>query len=360
MRKVFVNGRFLTQHITGVQRFAVEISKVLNQKYPERFHFLAPEKLLHKDVIKSANLSSFGRTNGLFWEQVELPQYLNHLGPDKPLLLNLGNSAPLLYGNKVTSLHDVAFLENPSWYSRGFMLWYKFMIPRSLRSSRHVLTVSDFSKREIMKHYEINPAKITVIHNAVADFFLQENDKEIKNLPESFLLAVSSEGPRKNLINVLKAYRKVQELKPQLKLIVAGGASSKPFRDHQLKSLLAEMSITLTRPVDDATLRNYYAKAACLVYPTLYEGFGIPPMEAAAQNCPSVVSANSAMREIYSDAAMFCEPHDVESIVSSVLELLDNKDLRNRLTFKAKVNLKKYSWEKSADRIYHLAQTIDA
>ena len=149
-----VNSRFLTQNITGVQRFAIEISKQLKKLLNSKIQFVAPKNIIHKDLAEELDVKVIGYNTGHLWEQIDLPLYLSSIG--KPLLLNLSNTAPLFYKNKIVTIHDVAFKRFPQTYSFKFRMFYNLLIPIILKNSKHILTVSEFSKNEINKIYGIS------------------------------------------------------------------------------------------------------------------------------------------------------------------------------------------------------------
>lgn len=167
--RLVVNARFLTQHMTGVQRYAVEICLELKRMKGNDIVFVSPCDIVQKKYAEILNVQIIGHHKGHLWEQVDLPIFLKKQGC--PLLLNLCNTAPLFYRNKIVTVHDVAFMAYPQTFSKSFLYFYKFMIPRIMRTARKVITVSEFSKNEIVKYYGIEKSKIAVVYSAVSDIF---------------------------------------------------------------------------------------------------------------------------------------------------------------------------------------------
>ena len=153
IKKIYINARFLTQQKSGVQQFAIELSKELLKINPN-INFIAPKNIINTNLAKDLNVKTYGNHIGQAWEQLELPIFLQKKG--KPLLINLCNSAPLNYSNSIITLHDLAFIENPKWFSYSFRKWYNFLIPRIAKKTKHILTVSEFSKTEIQNKLNIN------------------------------------------------------------------------------------------------------------------------------------------------------------------------------------------------------------
>lgn len=164
-----VNSRFLTQKITGVQRFAIEISLRLKEMLKDNVIFVSPNDIIQGEIAQRLGVKFIGKHNGHLWEQWDLPKWLKKNG--RPLLLNLCNMAPIMYLNKISTIHDIAFVRYPQTFSKKFLIFYKFMIPRIIASSKRVITVSNFSKKEIVDVYGVDQSLVTVVYNAVNETF---------------------------------------------------------------------------------------------------------------------------------------------------------------------------------------------
>jgi len=222
---IIVNARFLTQPITGVQRFAIEISLRLKKELGEKIMFVSPKEIIQNEIAKELQVNPIGYTTSHLWEQIELPLYLKKKG--SPLLLNFCNTAPLLYKNKISTIHDIAFEVYPETYSKTFLNVYRFLIPKICKNSKKIITVSDFSKQEIIKYYKTKTDKIQVIYNAVNDGFIYNENIELKN--QKYFLAVSSLNYRKNLPFVLDSFIEFIKDCPDYKLYLIGGMDTKSF-----------------------------------------------------------------------------------------------------------------------------------
>lgn len=335
--KIYINARFLTQSLTGVQRFAIEISMVLKKDFPNKYIWVSSKNIKHFEIAKKLKVEVTGNFTGHFWEQYELPKYLRKKG--KPILLNLCNTAPLMYSNKISTIHDMAIYENPRWFSKRFVLYYKFLIPKIIRSSRLVFTVSIFSKNEINERMSKPLNQIEVVHNAVSKIF--SPDKFSKG---RFLLTVSTLQPRKNLITLINSFREIKD--ESLKLVIVG-VENKLFSDLKIKQRIEEDErIILTGYLTDDELVKYYQKAQIFVYTSLYEGFGIPPLEAMACGTPTIISDIPVFRELYGEAAMFFQS---EGDLTNKIEFLLNNENQRVEMIKRGLNLvTRYSWRTSA------------
>jgi len=343
----YINGKFLTQPTTGVQRFAREI---LNELVKQRVNFvvLCPIDTQPQEMIPAQRFKSIGNNRGVKWEQIDLPSYLNMI--EKPILLNLCNSAPLFYKNQVVTLHDLAFFVNPRWFSKAFSLWYRFIIPILARRSRKILTVSMFSKAEIIKILRQPAEKIIVAHNASSKLDSGHSEPIMYG---KYLLFVGSLDPRKNLITLVNAFKSANQ--SNLKLVIAG-MINKNFGSVDLNQ--SEDIIYLGK-VSDAHLSALYKNAVAFVYPSFYEGFGIPPLEAMQQGCPVICSDSSSLPEVCGDAAMYFNPHSAEELAHKIKIIIEDENLRVELKQKGLKRVMEFSWSNSANIIKNIINDLN-
>jgi glycosyltransferase involved in cell wall biosynthesis len=342
----YINARFLTQPITGVQRFAIEISKELKKLLKDEVRFISSNGILYEDLASELNVKIIGRNRGHIWEQIDLPFYLNQL-KGNPILINLTNTAPILYKNKISTLHDIGFIKYPKTYSKKFVIWYKFLIPLIIKTSKQLITVSNFSKSEILENYNVK-IPIDVIYNAVGkDFSFLDKEKE-----SSFFLAVSSLNYRKNFIGILKAFVLMKEkTKKNIHLTLIGDVKTDSFGDIDISEFLKREDINVLGRVSDEDLVKYYQNAIAFVYPSFYEGFGIPPLEAQTCGTPVIVSNKSSLPEVFEDSALYCDPSSIDEIAEQMIKLGNSPILRKELSEKGFQNTKRFSWENSAKEL---------
>lgn len=344
---IIVNARFLTQSMTGVQRFAVEICLELKKLFGEQIKFVAPDAIVLKDYAEALGVEVIGTHQGHLWEQWDLPRYLRMQG--SPLLLCLCNTAPLCYKNKVVTVHDVAFEAYPQTFSKSFLYVYKFMIPRIMRSAKKVITVSEFSKDEIVKYYGISRDKIAVVYNAVGDDFKKVEDDELQK--QKYLLAVSSLNYRKNFLAVLEAFDIFEKENNDASLYIIGDLKNSNFKGIDIERYRQNPRIKFLGRVSDADLVRYYSNASAFVYPSIYEGFGIPPLEAQTCGCPAICADASCLPEVFGDSVLYCNPYDPMSLMDKIKRIATDELLRETLIRKGIKNLQRYSWEGSAEKI---------
>lgn len=347
-----VNGRYLTQKATGVHRYAFEICNKLHEMGVD-FHVAVPKEI-HPDYKFSFKVVKCGSFNTHLWEQISLPRYLKSIG--SPLLISFTGCGPLNYSNQIMTIHDVSHERYPEWFSKNYYRFYHYMMPRIGKKAHAVLTVSEFSKKEIVDTLGINAEKIHVVHSNVP-FHNKPSKEEILSFArnpeaERYILAVSSMDPRKNFVRLVEAFDKIKDKSVKLYII---GMSFKAFNTPDLQKLIGE-NVHLPGYIPDEKLQTMYQNALLSVYPSLYEGFGLPPLESMTYGCPVINSDIPALREVSQDAALYVEPYNVDDITQKIEQLLVDEPLRKELQEKGLEQIKKYSWDKSAKQVYELAQ----
>ena len=345
MIPVYINGRFIGQRTTGVQRYAWEILRALDvdETWRERYSFVL--LTAHRDGENSAGLVNIeqrpiGRLSGQVWEQLELPVHAK----DR-VLVNLCNLGPLLKARQLVTIHDASIAALPQNYTWRFRAWYEFALPILCRRSRLVLTDSEFAKLELMRFFEASAEKVRVVPLGLEHIVAGAADNAVLSRhglrPGEYALAVASVSPHKNLGNVVRAMEFVRAPRPLLVLV--GGTNRKIFASEILSS---GPFIKHLGYVTDAELRALYENAACFVYPSFYEGFGLPPGEAMACGCPTVVSSIPALKEVCGDAALYCDPADPKDIAHKISQVIRDKNLRDSLAAAGRARAGQFTWRR--------------
>ncbi|WP_293943152.1 MULTISPECIES: glycosyltransferase family 4 protein [unclassified Sphingobacterium] len=344
---IYINGRFLTQSITGVGRFALEISKAL-QKQSVEFTLLVPKKYKNKlGNDYGLNIRFIGSGDSHIWEQLSLAFFM--LTQNDALLINFTGLGPILYKNKLMTIHDLSFLHEPKWFSKGYYYFYKYMTPIAARNSKHIITVSEFSKKEIIKYLGIAANKIQVVYNG--NSFTRNTNGTVKQ-SKGFILGVSSLDPRKNHRLLLQAFGQLSK-KIDLDLILVGKAEQHLNFNIDIKDFDASR-VRFTGYISDVELQELYAQATLFIYPSLYEGFGIPPLEAIYFNCPVLIADIPVFREIFQDSAVYFNPQSKQDLEERILFCLDNLDEIRLSDIQRSVILDKYKWTNSVLKIIEL------
>lgn len=340
---IVINARFLTQPISGVQRFAIEISKEI-KKSGLPVVFVAPKNIIHHDLANELEVNLIGFFEGHLWEQISLQNYVL---TNKALLISLCNTGPLFVKNQIITIHDLCFKVHPEWFSRTFSLFYNFLIPRISYNSLHIITVSESSKSEIVTLLKIREEKISVIYNAVAPIFCNvpsKNSYDSNLFKNKYVLTVSSHHPRKNFKRLIEAFNLIED--EDLYLYIIGNVN-KHFENNPINEK-SNKRINLLENISDKDLVNFYKNAELFVYPSLYEGFGIPIIEALSQKIPVCVSNIDVFKEVCGEDAVYFEPTSISSIKIAIMNCLKNPNLLNR---KESGLLLEYSWKSSAEKL---------
>ncbi len=344
-KKIIINGKFLFQTVTGVQRYAREVLLELDKIVTKDDNIEIAVSSDSKNVPEYKNISvkKIGRFKGSMWEQISLPL---HVIKNFGTCVNLCNVMPILTPHIVV-IHDVSFKSNPTFYSRKFRIWYELVFKLCIHRIKRIVTVSEFSRNEICKYYKLDKNKIEVIPNAWQHYVRAECDenalKKYDLKKNEYYFAMSSLSPNKNFKWIAEAAKN----NPGSYFAVAGGINSKVFGTEYSFDL--PKNLKLLGYVSDEEAKALMQDCKAFLFPTFYEGFGIPPLEALTVGAKVVVSDASCMREIFENSVYYIDPNnadvDLEKLLSSPVE--SNEKILN-----------KFSWEKSSEKLAHILKNI--
>jgi glycosyltransferase involved in cell wall biosynthesis len=356
MKKIIINGRFLERRITGVARYAREVAlRLLHREnvciaLPQPSHpEINPARILH---VPLGNISSL--TGGRGWPQLDLPR---HVG--RNLLWSPENVGPLGVDLQVLTVHDLAAVDHPEWFHSSLTLTYQLYLPLLVRRAPLIFAVSEFTRGRLIERLNVPPEKIVVTYNAADVRFCRQPDAEVAEvqtqlkLPHSYLLCLGSIEPRKNLVSLLQAWNSLpRSVTDEVALVMVGG-QDRVFARLDLRKLLENArNVVFTGYLDDAMLPALYSGALGLIYPTLYEGFGLPPLEAMACGTPVITSNCTSLPEVVGSDAVLVDPRNPESIRQAILTLVGDVQLRERLSVAGLERAKTFSWEQTARVTY--------
>jgi len=362
MKNQFVfNGRFLTKRPTGVDRFAFEslhaLDKLVDEE-PELFGNISlsltvPANGVKVSPFKNIPIRYRGKTKGAIWEQFELP-----IQTSGKQLINLCNAAPMFKHKQTVVIHDATPLKFPETFSFLFRCWYRFLMPVIGKLAKQVCTVSEFSKKEITDNYGIAFNKIKVISESgehirrfVADESILTNYGLRKR---AYILAVSSTAPHKNFKIIFEAFKHIKE--PPFDVVIAGGVNPQVFahNNEQLPEYVNHVGY-----VTDGELMALMANARWFVFPSIYEGFGIPPLEAMSCGCPVLASNAASIPEICGDAALYFDPFNAVELANLLMDVSNQPDLHDHFVKKGRERAAEFTWNKAAYQLLkHLTETI--
>lgn len=266
---------------------------------------------------------------------------------------------PVRTKKRIVTVHDVFHLVFKDLYNLFERNYAKLLINSAVRFSDLIITVSQFSKSEILKYTKVKGEKIKVIYNGIDTkrFKVCPNEEKIKiknkyNLPDKFLFFVGNVKPHKNLKGLLRAFERIIRDERDIFLVITGKKEGFIKGDKEIFKILNNKylkdKVIFTGYVDNEDLPILYNLADLFVFPSFYEGFGLPPLEAMACGCPSVVSKIPPLLEVCGDAVYYVNPYDVEDIAEGIIRVLKDQNLREEIKRKGYERVRNFSWEKSA------------
>ncbi|AJX31247.1 glycosyltransferase family 4 protein [Burkholderia oklahomensis] len=357
---VAINGKFTSQRLTGVQRVAHEFTSALARLLPgERNPTLVVPRDHASDALPPAVARRVvPRLRGALWEQLALP-----FATRGQTLVSLCNVGPLFKRNQVVMIHDVAVFDFPQGYSLAFRLWYRFAFWMLKRNARHILTVSRFSKERIVARLGVAPTDVSTIVSGVDHFGRIDSDPSVLErlglAYDGFVLIVGSIAPGKNLARTLDAIARLERARPELKFVIAGGSNVKIFGTSTLGDNASARNVTWAGYVSDGELKALYENAGCFVFPSLYEGFGLPPLEAMYCGCPVIVSREASLPEACGDAALYCDAHDATDIAATIAQLMGDAELRREMRGKGRRHASRFRWDVAAKQLIGVLRALD-
>jgi len=369
---VAVNTRFWlgTAH-EGYGYFIQEVfSRLAVQQTGHRFYFIF-DRPVHPSIqlppgVTPLVVSPPARHPLLwkYWYDVAVPRVLKKIGADVFVspdgFLSLTTKVP-----QCLVLHDLGFLHFGEGYQKSHLHFYKFFTPRFLKKAQSIATVSQFSKADIVKQYAIPEQKINVVYSAAKPVFkplpwpAHADVKEAYTEGKEYFLYIGAIHPRKNLLNLLKAFSKFKKWQRSgFKLVLAGRLA---WKNNEFLSLLNtykyRADVVLLNYVEELELARLAGAAYALVYPSFFEGFGVPVLEAIQCDVPVLTSANSPMQEIAGAAALYFNPHDVDDMAQQLMTIYKDEDKRSRLIAEGQKIRGRYSWDQTVHAVW---QSIEA
>ncbi len=355
-----INGRFLTQKMTGVQRYAREIVGALDQLVAEghplarglEIEVVCPNGAVNDLDLRRITVRAAGRTRDYLWENVELP--LAARGP----ILSLCNAGPLLARRHIVCIHDVNIYLAPSSYSRKFRALYRVVLPVLGRTAARVTTVSQFSADQISKFGVAASSKISVVPNGREHALRWRPSHSAATRSaagENVIVAVGSPAPHKNLGMLLSLAGQLRSA--GLRLAIVGALDPSVFRSHELG--IAEPGVVWLGRLSDDEIAALLGNCLCLAMPSFTEGFGLPALEAMSVGCPVVVSNCASLPEICTDAALYASAAEPQQWLARFLELRRAPKLRAEMISRGRKASLKFSWTASAERYLELFAEID-
>jgi glycosyltransferase involved in cell wall biosynthesis len=348
---LYVNGRILGQPPNGVQRYAMEIlrqwDRLLSAGEIDAAHHeivvLTPPGEAGNQQFQNIRIQAVGRLRGNLWEQIDLPRYVAG-----KLLFNPCNSGPWIKpGSQIVTIHDASVFAVPYAYSLPYRLKHRLLYRRFADTAKTIITVSEFSKKELIRWCNIPSERIKVIYSGCEHILSEPADRGILRRERvgqrPYVFAVGSHSAHKNVAAVLELADMLDRMGHDL--VIAGGSYARVFRAVHYQT---PASVHWLGFVTNAELRALYEQASLFVFPSLYEGFGFPPLEAMACGCPVLLSRAASLPELGGESALYCDPSDPRTLASGVRAILGDAELRSRLVKAGHERAKEFTWLKSA------------
>jgi glycosyltransferase involved in cell wall biosynthesis len=330
-RDIVVNGRFLSRHVTGVERYGREVLSLIGSR-------------CRVEMTRENGIT------GHAWEQFILPRKLN----PESVLWSPANTGPLLIRNQVLTIHDLSPLEHPEWFKKSFTMWYRLFVPILVKRVRKIFTPSEYVKQKIRERFGIE--NVFVIPNGVScSIFYPQAQQHTHALPGSYVLFVGSIEPRKNLNALLQAWNKIKDDFKKVWLVIAG-TNGHVFQP--VKLLREAERVRFLGYVAEKDLPGLYAGATLFVLPSLDEGFGLPTIEAMACGTPVLVSNGGALPETVGNAGLVFDLSKPDDLAISLKQYLACNDLRRSYIEKGLARAQTFSWTSTAELIWNTLNEI--
>lgn len=359
MKPIYINGRYLAQRTTGVQRFASELVCALDDQMlsgaleaDTPVFLVLPHGRFLVPPLKKIQIIQNAKLKGHAWEQLELP-----IVAKSGVLFNPCGPAPIFHSHQITALHDASIHVAPAGYSWKFRMWHKLLMWRSSRNARLVVTVSEFSKRQLIDICKIPEQRIQVIYQSGNHILRNPLDLTILSKhgldkSEPYVLCVGSQQANKNFSAVAQASLLLQD--ENVRFVVVGATDSSIYQNPILK----HKRMIFTGYITDRELRSLYQHAACFVFPSLYEGYGIPPLEAMACGCPVIASNTSSIPEACGSAVLYFDPRRPDILSERLRDVLTDPKLREELKERGLRHARTKTWEDASMKLFKLLWTI--
>lgn len=349
MTTIGVNGRtFCVSEPGGAVQASIHQYRQLESR-PELdvilFGHPSLRSLFPEATVVDAYYQSNSQVYGVIWEQTILPRLASQYNVDVLYCPNGNGPIRRIDVPVVVCVHDVNALKG---YSSGIhQLYRSTVVPREANFADQIVTVSEFSKKEIVKHTSVESNKVNVIYNGIDQFYFGSESNQI-NLPDEYILFVGSMNPRKNIVGAIEGFKKFKkESNLTHKLVIIGPKNKAIFEKVDLEE---RSDIVLPGFVTKAELKYAYEQASVFLYPSFYEGFGLPPLEALACGTPVVASNKASLPEILNGYSKLVDPDNRNEICDALCELVSEPHSEKELAERQEY-VKKFTWKRTGDRL---------
>lgn len=334
--KIVISGKaFAKKYRTGVQRYCIELLNEIDiQAKGQDIELIVPQYCSEEFNYKNIKVIKYGRLNLNLWEQIELPFYTLK---NKSILINLCNTSPILNPG-IVCIHDLNCIKNPQYYPKLFSFWYRIMIDDAIKKAKKIITVSEFSKKEIENFYDIK--NVEVIYNSYEHIERIKSDDRIfstekKIIKNHYYFTLGTIQKNKNIkwvIEIAKRY-------PDETFVITG------YKNQDIEFDLS--NVIYTGYLKDEEIKALMNNCKAYIMPSFYEGFGLPPLEAFSLKKDIIASDIPVMHEIFEDEITYINPNDYDMNLEGII----NSRNRDKI-------LSKFSWKTSASKLLKIVNEL--
>ncbi|WP_160674312.1 glycosyltransferase family 1 protein [Clostridium sp. C8-1-8] len=350
---VIIDARMVDEKLHGIARYTYEL--IVNSIKLDKLNYtlLVNDMEIAKKLFGSFNDIDFILMKNKFLsigEQIELPKILNRYRGKAIFHSPSFVASPFIKTDMVMTIHDLNHVRLPQFYSPFHKYYYKYIVRTSAKKSKCILTVSEFSKKEILSWVDLEPSDVVVTYNGIGDKFRIIEEEDVLSrvrlkykLPEKFVLYVGNLKPHKNVETLVKAVKYIKS-DETLKLIIGGSPNeglTKLIKDNNLFDRVQFIGF-----IDEKDLSVIYNLALMFVFPSLYEGFGLPPLEAMACGCPAIVANTSSLPEVLGEEGLTFKSEDEQDLANKIDYLLGDEDRYNKYVSYGIERAKYFNWDK--------------
>lgn len=369
--KIAVNVHTLVKdHLEGLGWFTFESLKRITQQHPEHDFLFIFGKGIHQDFIFSDNITAINigpkyfRPLALYLKfEWILPWVLRKHKIDLFISTD-GISSTKIKGKNLNVIHDLNFEEKPEWLPKSFSNYYRKYFPKWAKNATRIATVSEYSKQDIHHRYQVPLDRIDVVYNGSNELYQALSEKEQNTTKQQFtkgnayFVFVGSLHPRKNIDRLLLAFDtfKAEDTK-NIKLVIVGNRFywSGPIKE-AFDSMKYQEDVIFTGHLPTDKLRQIIASSLALSYVSLFEGFGIPLVEAMNSETAIITSNVTCLPEIAGNAALYVDPNSTQEIADAMLQISSSPELRQRLIENGRIQSKKFSWQMTSEKLWQSIQ----
>lgn len=357
MTKILVNALQFSPDGAGISKYSHKLAEVIMKNNPN------VDVLCRKDMVdkfenkqRLITIDIKGSSDRIITEQVKLLK----LYKKYDIVHFLDYATPALYkGKKIATIHDMAMHTMKDKYTKGQVLIKTILLKNTIKNADKLICISEFTKKELLKYYpKVDESKIEVVYNGFEYNEIELTQQVIDttlnkfNITKDYLLFVGTLSPHKNIERIIEAFNKVRNEGYDYQLVICG-KKGWLYEDifNKVKELKLENEVVFTDYVTDEELEVLYKNTKLFVFPSLYEGFGFPPIEAMARKIPIITSTEGALKEIVGNGFCFCDAYDVNDITIKIVSILSDVQLHNNLIKFGLKRVKKFSWNNTGKKL---------